>query len=244
MARQSLFSYKVDVTQIEGFAEKLAQFDPAKMAELLIGTVNEVATETYDLARSKMLAGINLNETYVKNKMRFKAATKSAPTAEIVAPVGKGFLTNISHYGAMQKDQQVNWTNETIRGMGKRFGQWPGWVRRTGSEAKGISVNRKIDKMSASVTKGANKSLGRKFVIPGKKDTEGNLLVFRSTGLPGSGVMDRNRKRSRDGIEPVLGPSVYQLFRFTAERIQDEVTDNLELAVVEAAEREFLKAIL
>jgi CRISPR/Cas system-associated exonuclease Cas4 (RecB family) len=123
MARQSLFSYKVDVTQIEGFAEKLAQFDPATMAELLVATVNEVATDTYDLARSKMLAGINLKETYVKGKMRFKAATNSSPTAEIVAPVvqvaatGAAFL--MMHRSALEsiRDKGFNrtfpWFQET-----------------------------------------------------------------------------------------------------------------------------------
>jgi hypothetical protein len=241
---QSIFSFKSDIKDVLALAQNLGTFDTEGFSQVVVDTLNRVAGETYDLSRKKMLAGVNLNETYVRSRMEVRDATKTKPVAEIVAPVRKGYFTNISHYGALQGSQPVNWSNEKIEARGYKFGPWPKfWEPRTGSTVKGVAAGSKIGKMSAAVTKGSRKSIGQKFTIPGKVDTEGNLLVFRSTGLPGNGKMDRKRRRSRDGVETVLGPSVYQLFRFTAEQIQNEVGDNLEQAILNEAEKAFAKVL-
>jgi hypothetical protein len=77
------------------------------------------------------------------------------------------------------------------------------------------------------VTSGSRKPIEHGFTMPGKRDSAGNMLVF---------TRDRNNKvRSRSG------PSVYQLFRVAGALIEDQVYGDLERAVVDSAERQFLK---
>jgi hypothetical protein len=235
----SKFAIKIEMGQVEALGQKLANVSAERIGDVVVASLNEVVHETYDLARQKMTAGINLKDQYVQRQMSVEEATKSRPVAEITA---KGVVTGISHYGAMQDPQKVSYTNEYILQKFGKFSKWPGWPERTGAPSKGIPVGQKVGKMSARVGS-ATKSIGKKFVIPKLKDTEGNSMVFRGLGKPGRGVMDRNRKQSRQAVERVLGPSVYQLFRFAAEELQGEVADNLEQRLVEEAVRVFEEAL-
>jgi len=240
MARRNSFSIQIDTAEVGQLAERLGAIDSTKLGERLIDTLNEVAESAYELSRRTITTDINLTDAYVQRRMELKPATSSKPTAEIVAPFGKKNLTNLSHYGAeVGETKPVNWSNQRIirevfKGQ-EKFGPWPGWARRKGTEHMGIPEDRKAYKMVAEVTRGKRTSIGKKFTIPGKRDTEGNPLVFQRIG-PGG-------KSGKGRIEALYGPSVYQLFRVAAERIEERVGDDLRDAVIDAAERAFEEAL-
>jgi hypothetical protein len=221
MAR-NLIAIKLDASKVEGLGEKLAAFDADKLGSALVDTLNEVTNETYDLSRKTILRGINLEKGYIDDKFTVEKATAKKPEASITA---NGELTNLSRYGAVRYTQPVKHPN-----------------RAKGDPGRGYAKGQKADGMAAEVTRGVPKSVGKKFVIPGKTDSSGNLIVFRGTGRTGAG-RDPRRKTQRQGVQAVLGPSVYQLFRETAGMLQDEIADNLEAAIANRAEKEFLKAI-
>lgn len=222
MARK-LIAIKLDASKVDGLGEKLAAFDGDKLGAAIVETLNDVTKETYDLSRRSILRGINLDNAYVAEKFTVENATAKKPEASIIASGSE--LTNLSRYGAVRYTQPVKHPK-----------------RAKGDKGRGYAPGQKADGMAAEVTRGAPKSIGKKFVIPGKTDTSGNLIVFRGTGRTGAG-RDPRRKTQRQGVQAVLGPSVYQLFRETAGMLQDEIADNLENAIVNRAEKEFLKAI-
>lgn len=231
MARPVAFGISVDVSGVEGLAERLAALTPERAGALLVDAVNESADSAYEMGRRAILRGINLTDDYVQRKMQVEHATAQKPEATITAFAGRGFITSLSHYGAMQLTEPVNWSNERIQAAGHKFGKWPGWTRRTGSAARGIAVDSKAAGRSVEVVRGSRKRMGPAFSMPGKKDSDGNLLIFSRVPSKGGAVVART------------GPSVYQLFRVAIEDIGDQVRDDMEQRVADAAEREFSKEL-
>lgn len=220
MARAG-FSIKIDVDQLAALANRLGTITPEKLGEFVTVALNQTADSAYELGRKRMLNGINLTDEYVKRKMKVEHATSKKPIASITAFGSRGFLTNLSHYGAMQTSKRVRWTNQAIVSSGIEFGPWPGWTRRTGNERLGIPVDYKAAGVQVQVVKGRAKTIKSAFGIPGKKDAEGNQVVFRREG---------------DSVKALSGPSVYQLFRTAAGQIEGQVAADLEQAVINAAE--------
>lgn len=220
---------KFDASNLANFGETLNKLSPEALGKRMVETVNTVTTQTYDLARETMLSGINLTDDYVKRKMEVKLATGQKPVAEIAARVTrKSAHTNLSEYGAMTNTARVNWTNERIAAMGQKFGKWPGWTRRTGAQSIGVAVNQKATGVSVEVKRGARKNLKSSpgFQLGKLKDGSGNPLVFERVG---------SGKSSK--IKAMYGPSVYQLFRVAAGKIENQVGDNLRDAVMATAEQ-------
>ena len=229
MAGRSTFSVKFDTSALVQLGENLADITPKELGARLVETTNQQIESAYDLSRKRMLSGINLTDQYVQRKMAVTQATANKPTAEIVAYGGKDYLTSLSHYGAVQLAKDVNWSNEKIASMGKKFGQWPGWVRRSGNAPLGIPVNKKAAGRSVEVVKGSRKKIGPAFASPGKTDKDGNLIVFR--------------RNAGDKVEALSGPSVYQLFRVAATALEEQIAEDYQAAITDAAERELKKVL-
>jgi hypothetical protein len=221
MVRRSAFDIKIDTGPLTALAERLGRLTPEQVGSSMVEAINETVDSAYELGRERMLAGINLTDEYIQRKMQVEHATEGKPSAAIVAFGGRGFLTGLSHYGAIQETKAVNWSNARIQAIGFPFGPWPGWTKRTGNAALGIAADTKASGRSVEVIKGRRKKIGPAFAIPGKKDTDGNQVVFRREGR---------------AIRALTGPSVYQLFRIAAGQIETEVADSLEQAVIDAAE--------
>jgi hypothetical protein len=129
----------------------------------------------------------------------------------------------------MQQTRAVNWSNERILAEQGKFAAWPGWTRRKGNLGLDIPVNEKAAGKSVEVVRGRRKPMKPVFSIPGKRDKDGNLILF-----------------SRDAagkVQAKTGPSPYQLFRHAIPLIYDQVADDLQDAVIEVAERELQKAL-
>lgn len=223
------FDIKIDVSKLDGLQSQFEQLSPAQLGAHLVDAINETADSAYVMARTRMLTSINLTDDYVQRKMRVEHATESAPVASIIASGAPGDMTSLSHYGAMQLTKADNWSNARITAAGHKFAPWRGWTRRTGNAALGIAVDTKAAGKTVEVTRGKRMKLGSQFSIPGKKDNDGDLIIFRR--LPSGKLQALN------------GPSVYQLFRVAAAVIEDDVYASLEDAVAAAAEREIDKAL-
>lgn len=228
------FSITIDTGALSRFGKSLGSFDSGDLGEQLRVALNDTGERTYTLSRNQILSGINLTEGYVMSRMMFEPAQSGKSLkAEIVAPFGRKYLTNLSHYAPQLVTQAVTWSNDRIgqeivgRGKGK-FGDWPNWTPRDGDAKRKIAAGQKAHTATVEVVRGARKSVGRKFTMPGKKDSEGNPLVF---------------KREGSKIESLSGPSVYQLFRTAIPKITDRVADDLQSAVVRAAEDALNRAL-
>ena len=207
----SAFSVKVDTGKIEALAQSLGQFTPEQLGALTVQAINEAAESAYMLSRKHMLRTINLTDAYVQEKMKLEPATTQSPTATITAFGGKKDMTGLSHYGAMQETQGVLHLR-----------------RSRGDTKRGIPAGEKADGMSVEVTRGSRKFVERGFTMPGKRDREGNLLLF---------TRDKAGK-----IKARTGPSVYQLVRAAATAIGEQVTDDLEATLIEMADKALQRA--
>lgn len=234
MAGLSAFHVKIDVAQLDTLADKLASLTPEAVGALMVDAINDTVDSAYDLSRKAILSGINLTDSYVQSHMHVEHATSKSPSATIVAYGGKAHITGLSHYGAMQEVKPVRWPNEKILEKHKFSKRWPGWVRRIGDEARGIDEGDKTAGVSVSVTTRKQLKTSKAIILPGKRDREGNAMVFKR--IAGSG-----RKDSK--LKLLHGPSVYQLFRVAGALIEDQVYGDLERAVVDAAEEQFLKEL-
>lgn len=180
-----------------------------------IDALNETIDRTFDLARSRMIAGINLSDDYLRRKMTVAHATPEKPQASITAV---GTQTPLSQFGATQLVRPVNWSNERILGMGIRFGKWPGWTQRKGAPSVGIQVNQKGAGRSVEVSRGSRKPISYAFSIPGKTDNDGNLLMFTRDQVTGK-------------LDTRLGPGVYQLFGYQLKLLEPDIDDDLAATI-------------
>lgn len=220
----SMLSVRIDASAVERLAGTLGEFESKTLGEASRKAVNDTADRVYDLARPKMIEKINLTDEYVRSRMQVKHATATGKAeAVIVASGNRNNMTQLVNYGAIQRQADVNWSNERIAQMGIKFSKWPGWTKRTGDRLRGIPANQKAAGVGVSVTRGSNSAIAHGF------------LVSLSNGA-GIGVATRSKgAKGRKDYKVRYGPSVYQLFRKTAEAIIDDATDMLETTLVEYA---------
>lgn len=232
MARVKMLT--VDVTDVIGSTDELARAGEG-LGAAVVDAINDTAEGAYRLASGSILDGVNLSETYLRRNLALERATEKNPVAEIVAPTGRAFVANLSHYTSApgQVTAPVTWTDARI---GERMGQiGPGgfpWTSRKGDAARGIPAGRKQAGRSVQVRRGNQRVIGPAFTLPGKpKDGDGNPILFHRV------------RGARRRIEALYGPSVYQLFNVTKEAIAGQVEEDLAERVASAAE-EFLERAL
>ncbi len=215
MARD--YALKIDVSQVVKLGERLAQASGEEISRASVTALNEVANRTYDLARDKMIAGINLTDEYLRRRMTLQHATPGRPVASITASGARNATTVLGRYDA----KPVIVANNKGR---------PG----KGNKALGIPSGQKQAGVTVEVTRGRPSEgfVPRGFLLPLNRGTE--------AGGNGFGVF----ARSKDGqLRHRYGPSVYQLFAYQVERIIGDVTDDLEDTLAEQVDLALQKAI-
>lgn len=222
------FVFTADTQATERLAKVIGQIPEALTGRVIVTSLNAVAERTYDLSRRRITEGVNLTDDYLRRRMVVRPATVSKPEAVIEASGAKSLMTQLSHYDAQQAVQPVTWNNARILGMGKKFGKWPGWTERIGRPSLGIQPNDKAAGRSAEVNRGTRRLQRSAFALPGRKDSEGNYLIFR---------------RNNGKITSLLGPSVYQLFRYQIPLIENEIMADLEQELLDNAQTELQKAL-
>ena len=215
MARN--YALKIDATQVQKLGERLAQASGEEIGKASVTALNDVLDRTYDLARDKMIAGINLDDQYLRRRMSVSPATPAKPVASITASGARNAVTVLGRYDA----KPVIVTNNKGR---------PG----KGNKRLAIPSGQKQGGVTVEVTRG-NVSDGfvpRGFLLPLNRGTE--------AGGNGMGVF----ARTKDGkLRHRYGPSVYQLFAYQVEHILNDVTDDLEDTLAKQVELAMQKAI-
>ena len=215
MARD--YALKIDAAQVVKLGERLAQVSGEEIGRASVTALNEVVDRTYELARDKRIAGINLTDDYLRRRMTLQHATPGKPVASITASGARNATTVLGRYDA----KPVIVVNNKGR---------PG----KGNKALGIPPGQKQAGVTVEVTRG-NVSDGfvpRGFLLPLNRGTE--------AGGNGMGVF----ARTKDGkLRHRYGPSVYQLFAYQVERIVNDVTDDLEDTLAEQVDLALQKAI-
>lgn len=200
---------------LRSLSDRLGELDDAAFTRLAVATVNEVGQRTYDLARGRMNAGLSLTDAYIERKMQFRPAEpEQRPRAVVVA---FGTLTTLGHYNPRILTQAVK-SPEKSRG----------------NPALGIPAGQKLSAVTVAVRSGSRKTVRAQsndvFLAPRIRDGEGNPLIFQR--LPGKTSTGKSK------LKALLGPSVYQLFRYQLDQngLTSQVEDDLAETLGERAE--------
>lgn len=200
---------RIDMAQVEALTGKIGKLEPAELGSNLVSAINEVADRAYDFARKRMTDSVNLTDDYVRRKMVIQAATAQRPEARITASGARSDTTPLARYDAKMvlAPRKSPKARPTTGGL-----RLPSGMRQRGVEVQ-----------VAKASGGATLLYG--FMQPLRAGIEagGNDL----------GVFTRSKsgvKRHR------YGPAVYQLFRTQMPNITDDVGEDLQRTVGDAAE--------
>lgn len=156
--------FTISVDDIKARAKSLADAGDLGNAPELVRELNDIIDETYETARGRMIAGINLTDAYVRDHMQVRHASAGRGlVGEILAPGGKGDQTPLGRY---------------VVGTATRAA--PG---AKGSPAKGIPAGRKFAGIEVEVGRGHNVTLLHGFTMPLKNDNGLGVFLRTKYGL-------------------------------------------------------------
>lgn len=203
-ARRSTFT--IDVRELARAADRLSRVDDAMLDKSMVGELNKIVDETFDDARGRMNAGINVTDAYMRSKMDVIHATpERGLRAEIIARGGRSDQSPLGRYFVAQNTVAA--------------------PRAKGDPSRGIGPGRKRAGVTVEVSRGAPKLVKNAFTMP--------LRAGAAAGGNGIGVFTRSKYGL---VQHRYGPAVYQLFRVAAGNLEDSVGDKLERLGVVAAE--------
>ena len=201
---------RIDMAQVEALTGKIGKLEPAELGSNLVSAINDVADRAYDFARKRMTDSVNLTDDYVRRKMVVQAATAQRPEARITASGAREDMTVLGRYDAkmiLAPRKTTNRARPTTGGL-----RIPSGMRQNGVEVKVRKT-------------GGDSEIEYGFLQP--------LRAGKTDGGNGLGVFARSKsgvKRHR------YGPAVYQLFRTQMPNITDDVGEDLQRTVGDAAE--------
>ena len=200
IAKRKVFTIGVDPVSL--LVNDLGNMDPRTLARAMTQALNETAERTYDIARERISAGVNLDDAYLRRRMEVEPASASGLTATIVAKGDYTKLTRLASYNAQM-------VIVPRAGAGKS--------RNTGR--LGIPQGRKQVGVNVAVVRGVEKEVQGGF-----------MLKLREGSQQGEkyGVFIREGGKKKH----LYGPSVYQLFRWQAPRLANDTADDLEQTLI------------
>lgn len=203
----------IDAKQLEGLADKLADLTPQEIARRNVDLLNEVTLRTYDIARSRITAGVNLSDDYLRRRMRVEKATENKPVASIAASGAREDMTRLGVYP------------NQVRAVPKKSKR----DRRRVFSPPGLGAGNKVAGLDVSVLTGSSSYFQRGFIMPLR-------APGKDAGYQGFGIFARNRAGR---IKQRYGLSVYQLFRFQInnEDYTAAVREDLQRTIMDGAEQ-------
>lgn len=201
---------RLDTTDVLAASERIGALDMQMLRRVREDAVAAVSLSVRKQAVDETFRSLNVTRDYIEQRLERKTGRREGLLTQdlVISPV-RG--TTLQRFGAQVQTKPVNWSNERIEGMGKKFGPWPGWTRRTGDASRGIAAGQKSDGVSVDVNRKGMKRIATAFVMPLRN---GN----------GFGVFRREGGR----IKHKYGPSVFQVFRRFARDNQGKITDELQ----------------
>ena len=201
---------RINMAQVEALTGKIGKLEPAELGSNLVSAINDVADRAYDFARKRMTDSVNLTDDYVRRKMVVQAATAQRPEARITASGAREDMTVLGRYDAkmiLAPRKTTNRARPTTGGL-----RIPSGMRQNGVEVKVRKT-------------GGDSEIEYGFLQP--------LRAGKTDGGNGLGVF----ARSKNGVKRHrYGPAVYQLFRTQMPNITDDVGEDLQRTVGDAAE--------
>jgi hypothetical protein len=218
MAGRGNFALKLDVTRVEGLAERLGKIDARYLGRMVVDGLNEVVDRTYQNSRERMNAGINLEDEYLRRKMVVEHATEGRPVASILARGGAQHATVLGRFDAQPVRVAAVSPKRRLKGFARL----------------GIPVGQKQKGVTVEVTRGSPSDgfVPGGFILP--------LRAGKVDGGNGFGVFARNRQGRKVHR---YGPSVYQLFSFQLVQMEDDIQDDLSNTLLDAAGDSIDKAL-
>lgn len=213
MAKRSVFGLTVGTEQIVALAERLGEITPEALVERLVEVTNDQLESAYELSRKRMLSGINLTDGYLKERFEINKATVKNGKGEIVAKARDKGDLTL----LSRYDLKV--TPEAVANP----------KRSKGYAKIGLAKGQKQGAPSVEVVRGARKPIQDKTAF----------VFISKSGAP----LIVKRKPNGKLSSALLGPSVYQLFRVAATDLEEQIGDDYQAAIIEAAERELKKAL-
>jgi hypothetical protein len=204
MATRKGFNVTVDISQVRRLADVIGNFSGDRLGAAVVTTLNEVVERTDEELRDRMNAGINLSDDYLRRKVVMAKASKADPKAELRV-----------------SDEPVPLGRYDARTQVVEAKSPPSMLK--GNKALGIPVGQKQKGVAVQVRRGSVNTgfMERGFLMPLRRGDQ--------SGGNGIGVFARNRAGR---VVHRYGPSVYQLFGYQADRITDEVGDDLEETLI------------
>jgi hypothetical protein len=209
--RRSLI--RIDMQQVLRSADLFARIDGTRLGVAALDAVNEVAPRAERRARGNIVEGVNLGDGYVRARMGVRLATDPGNPEAVVYALASGRGDRRTPLGRYDPKQLTTAAKRPKRAKGDK--------------SRGIPAGQKGAGVSVEVLRGSRESMPGGFVMP--------LRAGKAAAGNGVGVFTR----SRDGkvVKHRLGPSVYQLFTVQRERIFDESASELQLLVLQEADR-------
>lgn len=200
IAQRKVFTIGVDPVSV--LANDLGGLDPRALDRAAAQALTETAERTYDIARERISAGVNLDDAYLRRRMEVEPASASGLTATIVAKGDYTKLTRLASYNA-----QMVIVPRTSAGKSRNTGRLS------------IPQGRKQAGVNVAVVRGAEKEVRGGF-----------MLKLREGSQQGEkyGVFIREGGKKKH----LYGPSVYQLFRWQAPRLANDTADDLEQTLI------------
>lgn len=210
------FDLNLDVSSLDGLAQKLSRLDTQSLGAGLIGAVNQVADRAYASTRNDMLRSINLSMEYVESKMRVEPAKNPANIVASIVATGPDRGKNAG--AILGRYSPVMLTRPTRRPKRSKGDLSNERAIPKGSKAAGLQVQ---------VHRGSPKTISHGFTM-------------RLRGSGQIGVFTRERGGP---LRHRYGPSVYQLFGVAADRLLDDVGADLEATISSEATRLLERAL-
>lgn len=205
---------RLDATRLDEVVRSLSRLDPEAIVGLSVKTVNKVASDVHGRTVDRIVDSLNITQSRVEVDLALRLAStgQKLPTASVASPMRN---VTLGRFDPGQHSKPVTWSNDRIQGMGKKFGPWRGWTKRTGDPKRGIAPNYKQSGVDVTVKRGQTKD------IPG-----GFTMTLKEGKAAGSnlGVFTRD---DAGALKHRYGPAVYQLYRNYINQDEADIQDEL-----------------
>lgn len=147
MARRNAFGIEVNTRLVERLADDLAGVDATSLGASNLEAVNRVALRSEVKFRERINRGINLSDTYLRERMGVRPADNiAAPEAVIYAPFRH---TQLGRYDPKQLTRPAQNSK-----------------RSKGDRSRGIAPGSRAAGVSVEVVRGARKTISNGFTMP------------------------------------------------------------------------------
>lgn len=212
----------LDVSEVTGLSDRLGRLTGEEIDQVTSRALNAVVDEAYELGRDRITVGINLSDDYLKRRMSVEHASSGNPReASITASGANQDMTRLSEYNAVRFLVSRKTTGRA----------------RPKNGTMNLPAGKKIGGTLVEVTRGGAKGSENMFLLPRQRGFGANAIA----GGNDMGVFVRDRSTKR--LKHLMGPSVYQLFGYQINRLEEEALDALEDQLLAEVGDELEKAI-